>query len=407
MTTQVTSRDAVEAHIRSAARTVDVEEIARVMTQRLFDELLEGHDKDPVMQRAGYASVRDNVAGLFALLAGEPQPEAPEGPEAFVVAIIDADLSSRDLERLYRRGLSLSVETWLHVAEAYAREHDVVLAPLLDLANERIHRFIEVVIVKVLNAYDREVARRQRSREGRKSRLVMQLLSGELTPNLAEVDEFLDYRLAATHLAFCVQGKHSGPPTQAKNALLKATGATKILAVEDGSPRHWAIWLADGQDTVMVREVLAELPLTGSYAPGGTGLHGFRLAHERARRAAAALAAGGGTGVLPARDLHLDALLLADPKVARDFATLELGRLDEDSTTGVRLRQTLLAYLETGSQVGAAARLRVHEHTVRNRIRQAEELLGFSVPSRRTELELALRLREILGRTEDQRAETD
>jgi hypothetical protein len=406
MAIQVTSQDAIDTHIRRAAATADVESISRAMTQQLFEELLEGHADDPVMQRAGYESVRDNIAGLFALLAGEPSPVDPGGPEAFAIVIIDAGLSSRDLERLYRRGQSLSMESWLHVAEAYAREQDIVLAPLLDQPNERIHQFLEAVIAKVLSAYDSELARRHRSREERQARLVMQLLSGELAPNLVEVDEFLDYRLAATHLAFCVRADRSGISSQAKKALLSAGGGAKILAIREPDAGHWAIWMADGQDTPELRSVLADLPLTGSYAPGGAGLHGFRLAHERATRASAAQAARGGVGVVPARDLHLATLLLADPDVARDFAALELGRLDEDSTTGARLRDTLLAYLETGSQVGAAALLDVHEHTIRNRIRQAEEMLGFSVPSRRTELELALRVREILGPIDD-RAEHD
>jgi len=44
----------------------------------------------------------------------------------------------------------------------------------------------------------------------------------------------------------------------------------------------------------------------------------------------------------------------------------------------------------------AAATLGVHQQTVANRLRAAEERLGHSVGSRRVELEIALRLRAAL-----------
>jgi DNA-binding PucR family transcriptional regulator len=41
--------------------------------------------------------------------------------------------------------------------------------------------------------------------------------------------------------------------------------------------------------------------------------------------------------------------------------------------------------------------LRVHENTVRNRIRAAEALLGTPLMGRRTELQVALRLERVLN----------
>lgn len=401
MAARVKEQVAIDEHIRRAAAGADVDALSDAMTRRLFDEQLLEHARDPDFWRAGHASVRDNIAALFGLLAGDPTPDDPTGPEAFAVLTVDAGLSSRDLERLYRRGQSLAIEMWLHTAESYARRHDVVLSELLDRPNEHIHQFLEGVVARVLSAYDVEVARRRRSREERRARLVMQLLSGELTPNLEDVDTFLDYHLAAAHLAFYVRAEKDAISAHMTKSLVRASTATRALVVRDAEPGSWLIWLADGQDTPELRRLLAELPLTGAYASGGTGYEGFRVAYERAARAAAAQAATGRNAVVSAREVHLYTLLLADPSLARDFATLELGSLGEESTTAARLRETLLVFLETGSQVGAASRLKVHEHTIRNRVRQAEELLGFSLASRRTELELALRLREILGPPDD------
>lgn len=383
-------------HIRAIAATADVAALAERMTQRLFAEQLVDHAADPAMRRVGYESVHGNLAALFASLAGAPPPE-DDGPEAFAALAVEVGLSSRDVERLYRRGQSISVEMWLHTAQAYAREHDLVLAPLLDEPNERIHAHIDGVVPKILAAYDAEVARRRRSREERRARVVLQMLSGDLEPNVAEVDEFLDYRLGAEHLALWVRANKDVVTTQSSRALMHAGGASRVLAVPLAEAGRWALWLAGGRDTAELRAQLANLQLTGAYAVAGPGLAGFRLAHRRAARAAAAHAAASGAGVVAARDVHLDTLILAAPEVARDFAAAELGALAEDSPAADRLRATLSRFFDSGSLIGAAAQLGVHQHTVRNRLRQAEGVLGFALTGRRTELELALRLREILG----------
>ncbi|HYZ81725.1 MAG TPA: helix-turn-helix domain-containing protein, partial [Solirubrobacteraceae bacterium] len=97
------------------------------------------------------------------------------------------------------------------------------------------------------------------------------------------------------------------------------------------------------------------------------------------------------------RDVRLEALLLTDEARARSFVDAELGRLADDGDGSARLRETLLTWLDVGSHVSAAAILGVHENTVRNRIRAAEELLGAPLPGRRTELQVALRLQRMLN----------
>lgn len=62
-----------------------------------------------------------------------------------------------------------------------------------------------------------------------------------------------------------------------------------------------------------------------------------------------------------------------------------------------RLRHTVLASFALGSHVQTAQELGVHEHIVRNRLRRVEELLGHSLNERRTELQIALRLRGAVG----------
>ena len=46
--------------------------------------------------------------------------------------------------------------------------------------------------------------------------------------------------------------------------------------------------------------------------------------------------------------------------------------------------------------MAAASHLHLHEHTVRNRLQKAAELLGRPLSERRTELQVALRLARLL-----------
>jgi DNA-binding PucR family transcriptional regulator len=64
-----------------------------------------------------------------------------------------------------------------------------------------------------------------------------------------------------------------------------------------------------------------------------------------------------------------------------------------------RLRQTLHAVLTgSGDLDEVAAELLVHKNTIRYRVRQAEEVLGYKAKDRRADLEVAPRHMEAFGR---------
>jgi sugar diacid utilization regulator len=83
----------------------------------------------------------------------------------------------------------------------------------------------------------------------------------------------------------------------------------------------------------------------------------------------------------------------------------EYGQADDDSyARGVRqvarLAETLLAWLESADNAGAAARrLHVHPQTVRYRVRQLTELFGDRLcdPEARFTLQVALRIRRLVS----------
>jgi DNA-binding PucR family transcriptional regulator len=96
--------------------------------------------------------------------------------------------------------------------------------------------------------------------------------------------------------------------------------------------------------------------------------------------------------VLWAEDVRIEALALDNPQGARALVGSVLGTALELGLLTPRVRETLDAWLVTGSYVGAAALLGVHEQTVRQRLHRLEEALGRSLNGRRTELHVALRL---------------
>jgi len=89
----------------------------------------------------------------------------------------------------------------------------------------------------------------------------------------------------------------------------------------------------------------------------------------------------------------LAAIATADLQQAGAFGVRELASLGGDTDEALCLAATLRIYLEEGSSARRAAkRLGVHENTIKNRIRAAEEQLGHPVTTRVAELLVALRL---------------
>lgn len=131
----------------------------------------------------------------------------------------------------------------------------------------------------------------------------------------------------------------------------------------------------------------------------GVGEAGFRATHRQALRARW-VTRGSGRGLVLYGDVALEALATVQDEDARAFIAHELRGLDDDSPRSARLRETIAAYFAAEhNATSAAAALGAHPQTIANRLRVAEDLLGRPVGSRRAELEVALRLRGLFGRS--------
>jgi len=109
--------------------------------------------------------------------------------------------------------------------------------------------------------------------------------------------------------------------------------------------------------------------------------------------------ADGASGIVRCDEQLATLVLLADAELAGVLsgqALAPLRRLRPDQAD--RLAETLLAWLESADNAGAAARhLHVHPQTVRYRLRQLTELFGdrLSDPDARFTLQVALRIRRL------------
>ena len=147
-------------------------------------------------------------------------------------------------------------------------------------------------------------------------------------------------------------------------------------------------------------ELAAEAPgLRMAFGEPHRAAAGFRRSYEEAAEAqrVARLAADRDAPMVRYRDAALTALLTANLEHARRFVVDELGGLSAPDEITTRLAETLAIYLEhRDSPRRTAEVLFVHENTVKYRVRQAQQILGRDLTSRRTELEAALRLLPLL-----------
>jgi DNA-binding PucR family transcriptional regulator len=136
-----------------------------------------------------------------------------------------------------------------------------------------------------------------------------------------------------------------------------------------------------------------DVPL--AFGEPGVGVQGWRLTHHQARDA-------WGVAIhLPQRltwyaDVMLLAAALRNDTLASSLKQKYLAPLRSEKDGGMALRKTLRAYIDAGcSATSAESDAGVGRHTVADRARKAEQLIGQSVRACLPELDMALRLEEL------------
>ncbi|MDX8150983.1 helix-turn-helix domain-containing protein [Patulibacter brassicae] len=378
------------------ARELDPARLASVLAAALADEVYPDLAVRPAFRGLVDDACRAKAELLVDLLADRVSPDdlAPAAAVALAHELAVAGVPAETVARSYRVGQEVAWATLLDAIERLAERDGVPVVESVRATTPVLFAFVERMMTVTMAAYDDALDDERRSLARRRRRLVDGLLDGTVAAIGEDGERFLGYRLDGLHLAIALPG----PATRTDEGLVRrlgtdlGTGGT--LVVGERAWIHLARPLRPS-DRAAVGRAFAEAGRRGGVGDPGSGVPGFRASHEQAELALRVRRARGheDVGATWARDVGIEALGLEATTSARRLATAELAALEGLSA---RTRRTLLAWLETGSNVGAAARLGVHEQTVRNHLRLVEDRLPGPLLERRTELHVALRLAAVL-----------
>lgn len=295
----------------------------------------------------------------------------------------------------YRAAQLVLWETWFGLVEDDDGLNPAERRALLARGSSFFFRYADLLSDQVAAIYREERGALGAGNGERRFRAVRALLVDE-PPTVPSPD--LDLDLDQRHLGLVTWGP--GGDTAARE--LAARLARPLLLVAP-LERIWWGWISGRQpfEPAELRVIETFEPAPGAGLAMGLqefGARGFRASHRQAQRAR--MFATPGTSTLTRyADVAVEAIASENEEEARSFVERELAAIGDDSTTSRRIRETIAAYFAAGhNAASAAATLGVHEQTVANRLRTAEERLGHPIGARRVELELALRLRVSLMR---------
>ncbi len=361
-------------------------ELEEAMEQRIF-AIPDALDADPVYREGLRAALPPALDyALAALEAGEER--APPPPPALLAQARMAARLGRRIDNVLRRYLA----GYAAVGDFLLQEVDkgllegALLRPLL-----RGHMVVlDRLLLEVSEEFARESRNRLASTEQRRADRIERLLAGEPL----DIADF-GYEFDHVHTGLVAVGQEVADPIRKVAAALDR----RVLIVRLADDVVWA-WIAGKApaEPEAIREALSPFLGLGSFYSLGepaAGLQGWRLTHRQAK---AAFFVAQRTERQPVRygDVALLATLLQDDVLARSLHQIYLVPLSADRERGETLQRTLRAYFAATRNVSStAAALGVKRHTVTNRLREAEELIGQSIDTHAAEIEAVLRLREL------------
>jgi DNA-binding PucR family transcriptional regulator len=297
----------------------------------------------------------------------------------------------------FRSAQMILWESWFCIIEDSPDLQGIERRELLTRGSDFFFRYADLLSDYVSAAAQQEIDQLRGNAEQRRYRAIRSLLEGEpLTKSPG-----LDLDLNQHHLGLFAWGE--GGADAARE--LTATLDRRLLIVAP-LERSWWGWISGARPFEPQEERAAERfrgPQGAGLALGlpAFGEAGFRATHRQAQRARW-FAQPGGPTLIRYADVAIESLAGENQEDARTFVERELGPIGDESASSRRIRETLQAYFAAEhNAASAAATLGVHQQTVANRLRSAEERLGHPIGSRRLELEVALRLRAALNHNGD------
>ncbi|WP_188835740.1 PucR family transcriptional regulator [Flexivirga endophytica] len=385
----------IEHELAALAAAVQqrIPDLVAQIEREVIEQVPEFHSRDdPVLLESERPSIDAALTSIVdGLASGRRVPEgASDAALREARAVAQSGIELQVLLRTYRLGQAITWNAILEEALALVpEEHRLTV---LRQASDYHYAWNDAVMEGVVAAYQAEhKAYFFRSQDRKRRAIVNDLLRGVPT----ETEE-LGYNLRVAHLGLVAWG--SSP--EANIRAIAATLKSRVLTVSgtSGTVLGWldASALRNAQEAEP--EVFTTLPST-HVAVGeiASGIEGFRRSHRQAWQAYR-VGRFRPRAVVRYPDVALEALVLKDRQMMRDFVARELRGLDEPEARTELLRETLKAYFASGQNAAStAAAIHVHERTVAYRLRSIEQRLEVSITSRRDEIAVALRLADLLA----------
>jgi PucR C-terminal helix-turn-helix domain len=396
--------------VRAAVDDMDLEALVETVQERCAAEAFLPYADDVEFRARMDASIRQNAHALRDVLAGRATLPDLALDRLLEFATVQAQLSIplQTWQRSYRISYSLQWELWTRHIRAFTERQGFSAeetANALCQVTRVILSYQDHVAGRVADCYAREHETLNRSRAHVRRTLVRDVLDGRADSLTASDTAILAYPLDAHHVAVLLPSVPEGAAMQLADGLRVATRSYQSL-VYPLTLSSTVVWLGRlepwrGPALETIRTVLNEVGVDASVSNAAAGVDGFLTSLAQAQDAERVRAAWGPMNAPPVityADAGLEILLLQNDSLAHHFVENELGPLAADTAEATRLRETLEASFRFGSHVSAAEHLQLHEHTVRNRLQKAEQLLGHSLQERRVELQVAVRLIRLLNR---------
>ncbi|MBX7444615.1 MULTISPECIES: CdaR family transcriptional regulator [unclassified Arthrobacter] len=393
-----------------AAGEIDLGQLAEGVVSACLTAVFGRYRRDDEFVLALRASVWQNLSAIRQLLTGTAGLGTSPRDHVHAFATVQAKLVIPQtlLQRSYRVAFFQIWSAWSARLDAAAKrlnvERDDALAAQCDLS-VLIFAYQDQVASEVADIYASDYDLLSQSRGHLRQRIVRDLLA-EATQAIPPSDAaILGYPLQANHVAIILPSTKEADCGSIREALRKQLPGIQTLVqprslqsvtMWAGYPRAWS----QKQQGKLV-EALQGASVMASFSRAHQGMEGFRQAYREAI-AVESVREGwqdnDAPRLLSYENVALEILLLRDVPAAAGFVAAELGPLSEPTPEAERLRQTLALWLDLNSHVSTAEKLGVHEHTVRNRLKRIDDLLGQPWQTRRTELRVALRLLRMVRR---------
>jgi DNA-binding PucR family transcriptional regulator len=388
--------------------------ITKTVQQSLIAAISELRDEEQLQQLL-LDTVESNVETFFAAIRHGISVENVEPP---IVALeysrrlAQREVSANALTRAYRLGHRAALRFILDEVRATDLDPTLGLA-VYELMEAVSFDYIDVISQRVVEAYQDERDRWLESRNTVRASRVRDLLASGADVDVDAAAMAIRYPLRRIHLAavaWCEESDYGDELASMERFFSRfaesigAQDSPLFISVDRVTAWVWLPVPGEAADDVVNRlRVFGDGPFlaVGNPLPG---VDGFRRSHRQAQDArTVAVAAGAASCRFTAAGdsgVAVAALLGGDVESAARWVVEVLGPLAEATENDERLRETLRAFLGSGSSYKAAAEdLHLHTNSVKYRVSRAVERRGRPIANDRLDVEVALLLCHYFGTT--------